>query len=143
MHANVTNFISLIELSQTNFTNNHCVNRQMGTFIRDEFVNNLKIILLEALVEVLEYCLRDTTSVSSGDIVSGVSYNVRNDTITYDGTTYQPGESFTGTATTIFAGSGTVTVDDNLFTVGEIQEVVDHINEIMETTHYLKLSDYF
>ena len=123
MHADVTNFISLVELSQTNFTNNYCVNRQVGANVRDNFVHDLKIILLETLVEILEYYLRDTTS--------------------DDAVTYEPGESFTGTATAIFAGAGTVTVDDNFFTVEEAQEVIDHINEIMESTHYLKLTDYF
>ena len=143
MHADVTNFISLVELSQTNFTNNYCVNRQVGANVRDNFVHDLKIILLETLVEILEYYLRDTTSVDSGDIVEGVSYNVRNDDIVYDAVTYEPGESFTGTATAIYAGAGTVTVDDNFFTVEEAQDIIDHINEIMESTHYLKLTDYF
>ena len=143
MHADVTNFISEIELTQTHFVNNHCVNRKVGNLIRDKFTSELEIILLEAFVEALEYYIRDTTSVVSGDIVLSTSYNVRNDTITYDGTTYIPGESFTGTATTIFAGGGTVTVDDNLFTQAEAQDIVDHINKVMDSTHYLKLTDYF
>ena len=58
-------------------------------------VRKTKIILLEAMLGIIDYWFRDTT-----------------------------------------------TGDANFFDTDEIQDVIDHVNKIMETTHYIDLSGY-
>lgn len=53
-----------------------------------------------------------TTSVTSGNLVSGNCYKVTSSTITHDGTSYSNGEYFIATTTT-FTGGGTVALSSN------------------------------
>jgi len=52
--------------------------------------------------------ISDAPIVASGSIVNGTEYHIDYDTVTYDGTTYQIGDTFTGGAVTTYTGSGYV-----------------------------------
>jgi len=57
-------------------------------------------------LKIPQYISIDT--VDSGDIEEGIYYDVSVNDITYDGTTYNPGDVFLGTTETTFSGSGEV-----------------------------------
>lgn len=74
------------------------------------------------------------STVSSGDIEEDVYYDVSVDSITYDGTTYQPGDVFQGTTETDFSGSGevrkTIDLPDEV-----LDEIIDEAaNMMLENT---------
>jgi len=69
-------------------------------------VDQLRIVALLANPEQGFYT--KSLPIASGSIVSGTSYIVVGDQIIYNAVIYNDGDTFTGTATTIFAGSGKV-----------------------------------
>jgi len=65
--------------------------------------------------------------ITSGNILEGIKYQVLDNTITYDSTTYNPGDYFIGTTETTYTGTGSVyeATVINSFTLGFQNEFVE------------------
>jgi hypothetical protein len=80
----------------------------------NKVAKNLQLRISGILANPEEGFYINSAPIASGSIVSGTSYIVRGSQIVYNSVVYSDGDTFTGTATTTFGGSGKVYLANQL-----------------------------